>query len=88
MMVHRDRKGRLERRRIVLNDRRQIESLGHLGQDQQTELPSPVGDHKIDHLGSHFFGGADKIPLVFAVFVIHDDYELAGSDRRDGGFNG
>ncbi len=65
-MIDRHGEGRLQRGGVLLDDLRQMQPVGHLGQDRHAELPSPVGDHKIDDLGRHFLGGADEIPLVLA----------------------
>ncbi len=87
-MIHRHGKGRLEGGRVVLHDGRQIEPLGHFGQDEHAELPPPVGNHEIDDLGGDLFCRADEIPLVFAVLGIHHDDDFSRGDGLDGRFNG
>ena len=67
---------------------RQLEPLGDLGQDRHAELAAAVGDHEVDDLGRHLFGGADEIAFVLAVFGIDHDDHVAAGNRRDGGFDG
>ncbi len=86
-VIHRHGEGRLERGGVVLDDRRQFQPLGHLGQDQHAELPPPVGNHEIDDFRRHLFGRADEIALVLAVLGVHDDDDLARGDGLDGRFN-
>ena len=87
-MIDRHGEGGLQRGRVVLDDRRQIEPLGHFGQDGHAELPPAVGDHEIDDLRRHLFGRADEIALVLAVLGVHDDDDFSGGDGLDGRFDG
>ncbi len=86
-MIHRHGEGRLKRRRIVLDDRRQIEPVGRFGQDRHTKLPAAVSNHEIDDFRRHLFGCADEIALVFAVLGVHHDDDLARGDGLDGRFD-
>ena len=86
-MIDRHGESRLQRGGIVLHHQRQIEPLGHLGQNRHAELTPPVGNHEIDYLRGHFFGRADEIALVFAVFGVNDDDYSTRSDGFYGGFN-
>ena len=86
-MIDRHGEGRLQRGGVVQNDGRQVEPLGRLGQDGHAELPSPVGNHKIDDLRRNLFGRADEVAFVLAVLGVHDDDNLARGNGLGGRFN-
>ena len=88
VMVDRHGERRAQKRRVVLDHRRQIEPLGDLGQDRHAKLPAAVGDHEVDDFGRHLFGGADEIAFVLAVFGIDDDDDVRRGDGLDGRFDG
>ena len=88
LVVDRHRERRAQERRVGFDHRRQLEPLGHLGQDRHAELPAPVGDHEVDDFGRHLFGGADEIAFVFAIFGIDDDDDFAAGNGVHGRFNG
>ena len=87
-VIDRHGEGGAQRRGIVFDDRRQVQPVGHLGQDGHAKLPPPVGDHEIDDFGRDPLGRADEIALVFAVLVVHRDDDAAGRDGLDGRFDG
>ena len=62
-MIDRHGEGGPQRGRVVLDDRRQVEPLGRLGQDGHAELPAAVGDHEVDDLGRDLLGRADEVAL-------------------------
>ena len=49
----------------------------------EANQPTAVLGHKVDGLGSNFFGCQSKIAFVLAVFVIHHDNHAAGADFFD-----
>ena len=87
-VIHRHGEGGAQGGGIVFDDGRQVQPLGHLGQDGHAELPPPVGDHEIDDFGRDLLGRADEIALVFAVLVVHRDDDAAGREGLDGRFDG
>ena len=44
-------------------------------------------EHEIDDFGRDLFGGDDEVAFVFAVFVVHDDHDLAVAEIFDGLFD-
>ena len=62
-----------------------VAALGGKGGAHQA---APVGGHKVDDFGRGAAGGANKIAFVFAVFVVHNDNDLASANVFDGGFDG
>jgi hypothetical protein len=72
-MVHGNRVRGLVRGRIPIHHRGKMKPGRDLRQDRHAYKPASVRDHKLDHFGRNLVGGRDKIPLVFAVFVVNDD---------------
>ena len=65
----------------------ELEPLGYFGQNRHAELSPAVGDHEIDRLGRHLFGGTDEVAFVFAVLGVDHDNRLARRDSSDGIFD-
>src|SRR5690606_8371289 len=53
-----------------------------------TDKPTAMGGHKIDGLRADEFRGSHKVSFVFAVLVIHDNYDLSLSNVLNGILNG
>ena len=62
----------------------QIQPLANLRQQRHAELPPPVSDHKVDHLGGHFVSGGDKISLVLTVLGVDDNHHSSRGNGCDG----
>ena len=50
--------------------------------------PAAVRDHEVHGRRRRPLGGADEVPLVFAVLGIDDNNHLAATNRVDGLFDG
>ncbi len=89
-VVDRHGKRRAQRGSVRFDHGAEFEPLAHIRQQRHAELAAAVGDHEIHDLGRDFFGGADKIPLVLAIFGVDHNHDFApgnslhrGVDRRE-----
>ena len=66
----------LQRGVVLGRHRAKFKPSRDLRQNRNTKLPS-AREHEIDRLGCRFLRRADVIPLVLAIFRVHDDDNLA-----------
>ena len=65
---------------IHLTLRSELELVGALVGERQTNPSAGFPDHEVDHFRRDELRPADQIALILAIFVIGDDYELTRSD--------
>ena len=66
---------------------RQFEPLHLFGAERHADEPATVDGHEVYRLGRHAFGGETQVPLVLAIFVVHQDDEFSRADVVDGRLN-
>ena len=86
--VDRHGKGGFVQGGVAAHHEAEAELVGAFFLQGRADEAPPVGGHEIDGFGRHRFGGADEIPFVFAVFVIHDNNDFTGAKIGEGFFNG
>ncbi|MCY1361698.1 hypothetical protein D9M69_483740 [compost metagenome] len=69
--IYRNGKGRLVFGGIPVHHGRQLQLTATFGRQRSAHQPTPFPDHKIHHLRCYFFSSADKVSLIFPVFIIH-----------------
>ena len=69
---------------VAIGHLRQAELIATVAGERETDEPAPMQGHEVDHLGRDQLGGANEVALVFAVFVVRDDDDLAVLQVFDG----
>ena len=82
-MVDGNGEGSPQRSGVVLNHLAEIELSTQFGENRHTDHAAAMGDHKVNMLGGHRLGGADQIPLIFPIFVVHNNDQFTAANRRD-----
>jgi hypothetical protein len=73
-----DGEGGAVRRGVFVGLRIKMQPFASLRRQRKAELARGLTDHKVDHLRRDELGGAYKIALVLAVFVVDEDDEATG----------
>jgi len=58
----------------------ELELIGAFPRKRETNPPTRLADHEVDHLGRDELRRADEIAFVLAILIVGDDYQLAGLD--------
>ena len=87
-VVDRHGEGGAQRRGVGRDHHRQVEPLGHVGQDRQAELTTAFSDHEVDHRRCGRSGCGDEIAFVLPILRVDDDDHLAPRHGGDSGFDG
>ena len=58
--------------------------MATLCSDWSAEHTTTLAKHEVDFLLCDFFGGNDEIALIFAVFIINDNYKIAFAELLNG----
>jgi len=82
--VHRNREGRAERRVVLRDHGREMQTPRVLQRQRRADDAAAMADDE-----GHFLGGAergrdDQIAFVLAVVVVRHDDDFAARDRLDG----
>ena len=78
--VNRHRKRSSQQRRIGRHLHIQIELSATILRQRCAQYAPSVMQHEIDDLGCDFLARHNKIALIFAIFIIYNDYDLSGTD--------
>jgi len=83
-VIDRDGKGGPQQCGVVAHHEIDVQLFQPLRRHRNADQTAAVFGHEIDRFGRHLFGEHDKIALVLAIFVIHDDNDLALPEILDG----
>ena len=72
-----------EYRRVVVHLFGKPQLFAAFHRDWHAEHATRVFEHEIHLFGRDFFCGHDEVAFVFAVFVVHHDYEFAFAEVLD-----
>ncbi len=77
--VDTDGEGGVEASGVVNDLRVECEGVAFFACQRQANKPSAEFGHKVDDLRRDFFGGADEVAFIFAVFIVNEDDDFAGA---------
>ncbi len=81
-----DGEGRFVQGGIGIDHEGQVQFFGPFFLDRSTDQAAAVHSHEVDDLRCDGFGGANKIALVFAVFIVDDNDDFSGAQIGQGFF--
>ena len=86
--IHGHREGRLVRGVVRLHHQIELQFVATAFQKGGANESPAMGGHEVDDFGRGMARGKQKIPFVFAVFVVDDDDDFSPLKRGDGLWDG